>query len=214
MSAVKVRPMVNRLPAALPSAEGASFVRNCQLVDLAFGEILCEPGRPSRHAYFPVSGFISLATPLQGRVQALGQAWRTGTALLQRELRRSPGLRELLNRCLSVRMRQLALAAACNRYHVVAGRLARWLLMTADRAHADNLAITHDFTARMLGVRRAGVPRAASALRRRRLIGYSRGNIAIIDRAGLEAASCSCYQVTRRIQQRITRPRCARGARS
>ena len=111
----------------------------------------------------------------------------------------------MFNRYLYMLMSQLALAAACNRYHVVAGRLARWLLMTADRAHADSFIIAHDFMSHMLGVRRAGVTRAASALRRRRLIRYSRGHVLILDRPGLEAASCSCYMVAKETHERIMR---------
>ena len=236
MSAARVRPIVNRLLAALPVDERTSLLQHCESVELTFGDVLTEPGRPGRYAYFPVNGFISLITPLdgqsrlevglvgdegmlgvgtslgvrnspvQGLVQGAGKAWRISIVHFQRELQRSPALRELLNRYLYVRMGQLALAAACNRYHVVAGRLARWLLMTADRAHSDSFVITHEFMSGMLGVRRAGVTRAASALRRRGLIRYSRGSLFIVDRVGLEAASCSCYQVMREAQRRIMRP--------
>lgn len=225
--------MPNRLLEALPIVERRSLLRNCKQVDLVFGDKLCEPDRPMGHAYFPESGFISLVTPidghaslevglvgdegmlgigmslgitaspLQGLVQGSGRAWRIPAPQILRELERNPRLRALLNRYLYTLMSQLALAAACNRYHVVAGRLARWLLMTADRAHADRFVITHDFMSHMLGVRRAGVTRAASALRRRRLIRYSRGSVHIVDRPGLEAASCSCYLVTKETHKRI-----------
>lgn len=236
MSAAKVRPVVNRLLAALPVDERTSLLQHCESVELVFGDVLSEPGRPSRYVYFPVNGFISLVTPLdgysrlevglvgdegmlgigtslgvrdsplQGLVQGAGKAWRINIVQFQRELQRSPSLRELLNRYLYVRMGQYALAAACNRYHVVAGRLARWLLMTADRAHAEHFVITHEFMSRMLGVRRAGVTRAASALARRGLIRYRRGSLLIVDRVRLERASCSCYQVMKDAQRRIMRP--------
>lgn len=236
MSAAKSRPVVNQLLEALPRGERVSLLGNCESVDLVFGDILCEPGKPINYAYFPTAGFISLltpvdgrtslevglvgddgmlglgmllgvqASPLQGLVQGAGSAWRISAPLFYRELRRSPGLKAMLSRYVYVVMSQIALSAACNRYHVVAGRLARWLLMTADRAHAESFVITHEFLAHMLGVRRAGVTRAASALRRRRLIRYSRGHVTILDRPGLDAASCSCYMVSKEMHERTMRP--------
>ena len=236
MSAARNRPAANRLLEVLPRGERANLLGNCERVDLVLSDILCEPDKPIRHAYFPTVGFISLltpvdghtslevgligdegmlgvgmvlgvqASPLQGLVQGSGNAYRISAPLFSRELRRSPGLKAMLNRYAYVAMSQIALSAACNRYHVVAGRLARWLLMTADRAHAESFVITHEFLAHMLGVRRAGVTRAASALRRRRLIRYSRGHITILDRPALEAASCSCYSVSKELHRRTTLP--------
>jgi CRP-like cAMP-binding protein len=180
------------------------------------------------HAYFPIDGFISLLTlmdgnpglevgmvgregmlgaplrlgipaaPLRALVQGAGSAWRIGSADLLRDIAQSPALQRGLDRYLYVRIVQLASAAACLRYHLIGPRLARWLLMSQDRAHADHLHVTHEFMAYMLGVRRVGVTVAAGALQRTGLIAYRRGEIRVLDRHGLEAMACSCYAADRR----------------
>ena len=201
------------------------MLARCETVELTFSEILTSPGEPLRHVYFPMSSFISLVTPMGGKailevalagnegmfgvpvalgapnsnvrglVQGSGSALRMGAAAFRRELAASAALDKGVRRYVHVLMSQLAQTAGCNRFHVVEQRLARWLLMTADRAHAPTFHITHEFLAFMLGVRRVGITKAATALQRRKLIAYSRGEVAILDRAGLEKASCSCYQV-------------------
>jgi len=215
----------NRLLEGLPRRERDRVLKRCESVDLAFGAILCEPGSPYRHIYFPVTGFIStVATlgdhqpleirligdegmlgatltlgvdtiPLRAVVQGSGTAWRMTTALFKRSLRESPALRRMLKRYLYVLVAQLSQGTGCNRFHEVEARLARWLLMTHDRAQADHFHLTHEFLADMLGVRRSGITIAAGALQRSALIGYARGEIRILDRKGLEARSCECYDI-------------------
>jgi CRP-like cAMP-binding protein len=217
----------NRLLASLPRKDRLHLVAGCEDAPLVLSEVLFEPGERIPHVHFPVSGFISLLSPvddstrlevglvgdegmvgtplalgiaispLQALVQGAGRSLRMDAASFRRELAGSPALQLLLDRYLYVRMTQLAQAAGCTRFHLVEARLARWLLMTHDRAHSDNFHITHEFLAVMLGVRRAGVTKAASSLQKLQLIRYSRGNIAVLDRAGLKAASCTCYRSDR-----------------
>jgi CRP-like cAMP-binding protein len=214
----------NRLLARLPHKDRERFLKGCVPVELAFRGKLSEPGGTIDHIHFPTTGFVSLLTALpdgrrlevalvgdegmvgiplllglatsqvHSQVQGVGSALRMSAAKFRRELATSAALRETLNQYLYIRIGQLTRTAACNRFHLVEERLARWLLMTSDRAHSANFRITHEFLAVMLGVRRVGVTKAASALQRRKLIRYSRGNIAIRDRPGLERAACVCYQ--------------------
>jgi CRP-like cAMP-binding protein len=222
----------NLLLAALPRTERRRFVALCEPVELTLGDVLCEQGAPLRHVYFPVDAFISLISklddrprlevgligsegmlgitllldvdvaPLRALVQGPGSALRMDAARFSRELKRSGALRRALSSYLYVLLSQLAQMAACTRFHVVEARLARWLLMTRDRAHSDEFYLTQEFIAYMLGVRRVGISRAARALQRRKLIRYARGNMTVLDRRGLEAMSCECYAVARNLYDR------------
>jgi CRP-like cAMP-binding protein len=127
-------------------------------------------------------------------VLGAGTAMRMKSERFLREWRRSPSLQRVLLRFTDTLMIQISQTAACNRFHVVEARLARWLLMTSERMHSANFHLTHEFIAEMLGVRREGVTMAASALQRRKLIEYRRGDITVLDQPGLEAASCACYR--------------------
>ena len=223
MSITKPPPSTNRLLAALPRKDLRRFLAGCTSVDLEFAEIMAEPGKRIRHVYFPTECFISLiaridghpslevgligdegmlgislilgvdVAPLHAMIQGKGSAWRMDVAQFRREIELSSALQHLLKCYLYVVMGQLAQTSACTRFHVVEARLARWLLMTQDRAHSEIFHVTQEFLSYMLGVRRVGVTKAATSLQKNKLISYSRGNITILDRAGLEAASCSCY---------------------
>jgi CRP-like cAMP-binding protein len=213
----------NHLIERLPRKERAALLAAGESVQLVLGKVLCEPGKPTRHVYFPVDAFISMVAPIDGKpalevgmvgregmlgaqlalgvatvplhavVQGQGAAWRIASAAFRTELARSPVLRRLLDRYLYVLMAQLAGSAACLRFHEIGPRLARWLLMSQDRAHAERFHVTHEFLAYMLGVRRVGITAAASAMQRNGLIEYHRGEMLIKNRAGLEATACACY---------------------
>lgn len=213
----------SRLIEGLPSKQRKQLLNGCEPVDLVFGNVLHEANQPIRHVYFPLSGFVSLVTTLDGHqplemglignegmlgatlalgigqapmravVQGSGSALRISSQLFKQELLSSPALLRALKRYLYVVMTQLSQSAACTHFHEIEPRLARWLLMTHDRAHSDHFHLTHEYLADMLGVRRSGVSIAAAAMQARGLISYSRGEIHILDRAGLELAACECY---------------------
>ena len=213
----------NHLLAALPCKDREQLLANCEHVELFFTEVLYRSGELIPYVYFPTGSCISLVmlvdgsanlevglvgnegmlgittmlgvdvAPFQALVQGAGSASRITVPLFLHELEQSPALQQLLNRYLYVLMSHLARAAACTRFHLVEARLARWLLMTQDRAHSDHLHITHVFLAYILGVRRVGITKAANSLLKKNLISYQRGAIKILDRVGLEAASCGCY---------------------
>jgi CRP-like cAMP-binding protein len=136
-------------------------------------------------------------SPIRALVQGAGTAMRMKAARFSEEIGKSPQLRKEVDRYTGALLAQVTQTAACNRFHVVEARLARWLLMTRDRVHSDEFRLTHEFLGHMLGVRRVGVTMAARALQKRKLIAYSRGKIRILDRKGLEGAACSCYEIVK-----------------
>ncbi|WP_436292126.1 MULTISPECIES: Crp/Fnr family transcriptional regulator [unclassified Variovorax] len=218
----------NHLIELLSRSDRQSLLAICEPVQLVLAEVMCEPGEPTRHVYFPVDGFISViaridghpglevgmvgregmlgtqlalgvaTTPLHAVVQGPGAAWRIAAPDFQRELARNAGLQRGLHRYIHVLMSQLADSAACLRFHLIGPRLARWLLMSQDRAHSDSFRVTQEFLAYMLGVRRVGITEAAGALQRDGLIQYSRGDLKVLDRPGLEAMACACYAADKR----------------
>ncbi len=223
----------NKLLTGLPSKDRERLISSGENIMLVLGEVLCKVGEPIQHVYFPTESFISLVMPLDNRtslevglignegmygiplmlgvniapfhslVQGAGLALRIERTSFMDVLSRSRALERQLKMYVYVLMRQLGQTAACNRFHVVEERLARWLLMTRDRAHSSEFFITQEFLAQMLGVRRVGVTKAAGSLQRMGLISYSRGSMTIHDSEGLEVAACSCYASDKQIYCRI-----------
>jgi CRP-like cAMP-binding protein len=225
----------NKILAALPRADRLRLIAAGEPVLLQLSEVLAEAGQATRYVYFPTESFISLITsidhhpglevgmigregmlgshlalgfarePLKSVVQGAGTAWRVEAKPFRAELAHSSALRLAMGRYLYVLMAQRAAASGCLRYHEIGPRLARWLLMSQDRARSARFKVTQVFMAYMLGVRRVGVTHAASMLQRRGLIAYHRGEMNVIDRAGLEQAACSCYAADRAIEMTVMR---------
>jgi CRP-like cAMP-binding protein len=223
----------NRIIAALPSTAAESLLAEADLVDLALRDCLFEVGDTITHVHFPISAVTSVVTVMsdgsavetatvgsEGMVgltavlgvptansrafaQVPGLALRVPAATLSRLASAHDGVDRVLSRYVLARLAQVSQTVACNRLHDVERRCARWLLMTHDRVATDQFPMTQDFLAQMLGVRRATVSLVASALQRRGLIGYRRGHMRILDRRGLEEASCECYAIVRERQARL-----------
>jgi CRP-like cAMP-binding protein len=223
----------NVLLAHLPRAELQRLQAQLELVSLQFRAVLYEPGETIHHVYFPLSGVVSMLaimadgqgielvtlgceglvglpallgaviTPFRFLVQVPGEALRLDARLLQAESQRLGPLHQVLCRYANAFLLQLGQAAACNGLHTVRQRCCRWLLMTHDRVRADAFPLTQDFLAQMLGVRRASVADVARMLQRDGLIEYHRGTLTILDRAGLEKASCECYRFVQREFSRL-----------
>lgn len=222
----------NQMIARLPHGERLRLLAVCEPVELVLADVLCESAEPTRYAYFPIEGFISLVaeidghpglevgmvgregmlgahlalgvaiTPLRAVVQGSGSAWRIGAADFRQEIAGSDGLRNELHRYLYTMLLAMTTASACMRFHRIGARLARWFLMSQDRAHSKQFMVTHEFLAYMLGVRRVGITVAAGDLQRHGLVEYRRGHVTVLDRRGLEAMACSCYEADRRSRRK------------
>lgn len=217
----------NHLIELLPRKDRLTLLALSEQVELVPAKVLCEPGNPTQHVYFPTDGFISLVSlingnphleigmvgregmlgaqvalgvvtsPLRALVQSPGMAWRIGTQAFRSELACSAALKRSVHRYLYVLMAQMAASAACPHFHMIGPRLARCLLMTQDRTQSDRFRVTHELLAQRLGVRRVGITAAAGALQRSGLIEYRRGDVTVLDRRGLKAAACGCYAADR-----------------
>ena len=222
-------PIANSLLAALPREDYQSLLGELEPLTLSSGEVLYEPGERIRHVYFPGDAQVSLLIVMPDRkalevglvgregmvgiplvlgaevssvrvlVQGSGSALRMKAASFREALARCLPLQRELYRYAYAKLGQARQTAACNRFHQVEARLASWLLLTRHRVRSDQFHLTHEFVAATLGIRRVGVTNAAGALQRRKLISYRRGNIRILDRKGLKAASCGCYEIVRNL---------------
>jgi CRP-like cAMP-binding protein len=225
--------VTNTLIDALPRTARNRLLSICESVDLVSGSLVSGTDTPTRHVYFPTGSILSLMTssknspmlevgmvgsegmlglqvvldvdsvPLQASVRGPGTAWRVATEPFNRELARSPALQQSLNFYLQVILLQLTSEARCVRFHQINQRLARWLLMTHDRTHADSFHVTQAQIAHLMGVRRVGIAKAAGALQRRGIIKYVRGVLTIRDRKALESQSCGCYETARKTYARF-----------
>ena len=219
----------NLLIAQLPPAEREHVLRLCEPFDLVLSAELSTRGQPLSHAHFPNEGFLSLVidvddypalevgmvgresllgselilgstrAPWRALVQGAGESWRIEAQALREVSATHRDLEHLLQGSLLVRLHQQALASACERFHLIGARLARWLLMSQDRAQSPQFHVTQEVIALMLGVRRVSVTVAASELQRQGLISYHRGEIRVLDRTRLKAQACSCYAADARL---------------
>lgn len=226
-------PNPNHLLAALPAAEFERLVPHLELVPLPLGELLYEPGVKLQYAYFPTTAIVSLryvmetgasaetagvgnegavgislfmggdTMPSSAVVQVAGHAYRLEGRLLQQEFGRTNMLRRLLLRYTQALITQMTQTAACNRHHSIEQQLCRWLLLTLDRLPSNELIITHEMVASILGVRREGITEAAGKLQRAGFIRYRRGHITVLERSGLETHACECYTVVKKELSRL-----------
>jgi CRP-like cAMP-binding protein len=226
-------PRQNHLLAVLPGEERARLFPQLELVPMPLGEAVCEPGIPMRYVYFPTNAIVSLlyvmedgasaeiavvgnegivgisvfmggeTTTSRAVVQSAGHAYRLKGQLLKDAFFRAGPMQLLLLRYTQALLTQMAQTAVCNRHHSVDQQLCRWLLLSLDRLPTNKLIMTQELIANMLGVRREGVTESAGNLQRAGLIHYSRGKITVLDRPGLEARVCECYQVVKKEFDRL-----------
>jgi CRP-like cAMP-binding protein len=226
-------PRQNHLLAALSEPEFKSLSSHLELIAMPLGKMLYEPDAQLQHGYFPTTSIISLhyviesgasaetagvgnegivgislfmggdTTSSSAVVQTAGHAYRLDRRVLKEEFGRSGNFQRLLLRYTQALITQMAQTAVCNRYHSVEQQLSRWLLLTLDRLPSNELIMTQELVASMLGVRREGITEAAGKLQREGLISYRRGHIAVIDRSGLERHACECYGVVKNELHRL-----------
>jgi CRP-like cAMP-binding protein len=226
-------PQQNHLLAALPASDYERLAPHLELIPLKLGEVLYEPGVQLRYVYFPTTSIVSLlyvmedgasaeiaivgnegilgislfmggeTTPSRAVVQSAGYGYRLKAQLLKDEFQRFGPMLHLLLRYTQALITQMAQTAVCNRHHSVDQQLCRWLLLSLDRLESNELSMTQELIANMLGVRREGVTEAAGKLQDAGLIRYRRGRITVLDRRGLEARSCECYQVVKKELDRL-----------
>lgn len=226
-------PKQNRLLAALPADDYARLVADLELVPMLVGDVICESGATMSHAYFPASAIVSLqyvmengssaeiagvgnegvvgiplfmggeTTLSRSIVQTGGYGYRLRQAVFLEEFNRAGAMMRLLLRYTQALITQMALTAACNRRHTLEQQLCRWFLLTLDRMSGNELIITQELIASMLGVRREGVTEAAGKLQRAGIINYRRGHITVLERAGLNLRTCECYEVVRKEFDRL-----------
>jgi CRP-like cAMP-binding protein len=226
-------PLDNQLLAALPPAEFARLAPHLEAVDLPLGKVLYESGSSLSHAYFPTSAIVSLlyvmedgasaeiavagheglvgislfmgggTTPSRAVVQSAGSGLRLSAQVMKEEFDRAGPTMHLLLRYTQALITQMSQTAVCNRHHSLDQQLCRWLLLSLDRLHGNELVMTQELIANMLGVRREGVTEAALSLQKAGLIRYARGHISVLDRPGLEARTCECYAVVKKEYDRL-----------
>ncbi len=232
-------PKANHLLAALPEAEWQRWRDQIEPVSLPLGLVLYESGRTLTHAYFPTTAIVSLlyvmengasaeiavvgnegivgislfmgggSTPSRAVVQSAGVGFRLRARAMKAEFDRSGPVMHLLLRYTQALITQMAQTAVCNRHHSLHQQLCRWLLLSMDRLSGNELVMTQELIANMLGVRREGVTEAALELQRRGLIRYARGHITVLDRPGLEHSTCECYAVVKKEYERLLPDRTA-----
>lgn len=223
----------NRLLACLPELIWQRWLPQLELVDLPLGQVLCEAGRTMQHVYFPLDSIVSLlyvledgasaeiavvgnegmvgisifmggeSTTSRAVVQSSGKGLRMRGQAIKDEFDALPAVTHLLMRYTQALITQMAQTAVCNRHHTVDQQLCRWLLMSLDRLNGNELIMTQELIANMLGVRREGVTESALKLQRAGLIRYARGHITVLDRPGLERRTCECYQVVKTEYDRL-----------
>jgi len=226
-------PRQNRLLAALPEAEWERWLPQMEGVDLPLGKVLYESGASLSHVYFPTTAIVSLlyvledgasaeiavvgnegivgislfmggeSTPSRAVVQSAGRGFRLNASLMMQEFNRAGPVLHLLLRYTQALITQMAQTAVCNRHHTLDQQLCRWLLLSLDRLNSDQLVMTQELIANMLGVRREGVTEAAGQLQKDGLISYRRGHITVLDRDRLERRACECYAVVRKEYDRL-----------